>query len=497
MKSSCFAHRGRAAGWRCTACGALLCPSCTLELKVGSTLTEACARCHGLAERVKARRAELRPFPARIASAFGYPLKPGGLLSLLGLALVIRALQFVPLGGFVASGIYWAFVFGVIVSTWKGQEALEPPDFSDVFDDLLVPAVKGLVAGAIVIVPFVVRAVAVVTAVLAEQPGAETANVIRAVLGDKLLWLLLLASIVYLPATLIAAALGRGVLAMLDPRVPFHLIRLLGGDYAIVTVTTALLVLAGEVAGATLGATVSRIPIAGGVLGRIPEIYFLVVAARILGLLVHVRGDELGMGMEEDYLEPVLAGATPQGGVVNLEPAPRRPRGAVDAGGGVAQAVTVGPAAPERDPDATAHPPPKHEPEGEPPPAAAPGDPLEAALAAGDRALAFALYRERQGARGLLTGAQLYEVARAAAEAAEYSIAAHALRAAASVADDPAAPDALLVLGRLYGGKLNRADAARQTFEALLARHPGTAAAEQARALLAKLGVVNGDAGRR
>jgi hypothetical protein len=457
-----------------------------VALRVGPIDSDGCAKCRGLAERLRARRAELRSFVDRIPSAFRYPLNPGGLLSILGLALVMRVLQvFGMLGAFLAFGVYWAFLFGVILATWKGQEALEPPDFSDVFEDLLLPAVRGVVAGAIVLVPFVFRAVTLVLGAVRERGagggGADAGLTVAAVvLTDPLIWLLLLASAAYLPAALLAAAVGRSVLAMLNPLVPIQVARALGSDYAVAVLVNTGLTIAGQVAGATLGKAVGQLWFVGGTLAIVPGAYFAIVAARVLGLLVHVRGDELGMGEPDDYLEPLLAGATPQGGSVNLEPAPRRPR-AEDLGGPapVAQAVAIRPQ-PPAEPILETVP---VEPTTVPAP---PGDPLEAALAAGDLARALALYKERQGAKGTLTPAQLFEIARGAAQAAEYPIAAHALHAAASAPDDPVAPDALLVLGRLYRGKLGKPDAARQAFQALVARHPGTAAAEQAKVELAK-----------
>lgn len=425
------------------------------------------------------RRSEARPFTTWLGGAFRYPLYPGGLLSILGLAVVCRLLQFFGgLGAFLASGVYWGFLFGVIVATWKGQQALEPPDFSDVLDDLILPALRGLVAGAIVIVPFVVRAILLFSDFVTRQgpaPQAPGEAFLRTLAGDPIIWLLLLASVAYLPAALIAASVGRSLLAMLNPLVPIQMARILGSDYAVAAIAIAALGVAGRLTELMAGAALGRIPVAGGVLAFAIAAYLPIVGARILGLLVYVRGDDLGLGQEADHLDPLLPGATPRGGKVDLEPAPRRPRSEAPQGpASVARAVSVR-AAPEEEPVLDTVPVER--------PA---GDPLEAALAAGDLAQAFALYRERQGAKGSLTASQLFQVARGAAQAADYPVAAHALHAAASEEADPVAPDALLVLGRLYRGKLGRPDAARQAFEALLARYPGTAAAAQATTELAK-----------
>lgn len=460
----CTTHPREAAGWRCQACGALLCPACAVLLRVGSTDSEGCGLCRGLAEPLRERRQDAQPFAARIAGAFAYPLRPSALLSIVALALVLRVLGVLGfLGAGVAYGVYWASLFGVIVQTWKGKEALEPPDFTHLLDDLLFPALRGLAATALVWLPLALRAAAIFEQV---APGRDDpAALLIALVGDPLLWLLLLAGAAFLPAALLAAAITRSFLAVVNPLVPIRMARALGGDYVRASLTTVGLGVAGLLLDRAAGATLGRIPLLGGLLTTALGLYFPIVSARILGLLVHVRGDDLGLGQESDYLEPALPGATPRGGTVSLEPAPRRPR--AEAGG-----------VPSDERPAAAEPP-----AGDPwvVPPRSPLQEIQAAVASGDLGRAYTVYRSQGGRVAGLGANDLFQLARGAAQVGDHPVAAWALSSAADFTEDPVAPDVLLVLGRIYRGRLGKPDEARQTFQALIARYPESAAARQAR----------------
>ena len=487
----CTTHPREAAGWRCQACGALLCPACAVQLRVGSVDSDGCALCRGLAEPLRVRRQEAHPFSGRIAGAFAYPLRPSALLSILALALVLRVLQlFGFLGAGLAYGVYWASLFGVIVQGWKGKETLEPPDFTNLLDDLLFPALRGLAATALVWLPLTLRAVALFEQVV---PGRDDPTALLVVLvGDPLLWILLLAGVAFLPAALIAAAITRSFLAVVNPLVPIQMARALGRDYVRVAITVAGLGIAGLALDRAAGATLDRVPILGGLLTTALGLYFPIVNARILGLLLHVRGDDLGLGQESDYLEPALPGATPQGGAVSLEPAPRRPRTGGDAlpegQPPIARAVAVRGdpeplGQPVRETVAVERPAPAGPPDGDPwvAPARGPLAEIQAAVAAGELDRAYGVYRKEGGRVAGLRANDLFQLARGAAKAGDHSVAAWALSSAAGFADDPVVPDVLLVLGRIYGGRLGKPEEARQTFRALIARYPESAAARQAR----------------
>jgi hypothetical protein len=439
-------------------------------LRVGGTEADGCAACRGLAERVRIPRSEARPFAGWIPAAFAYPLHPGGILSILGLALVMQGLRiFGFVGGFLALGLYWSFLFGVIVRTWHGQAALEPPDFTSVLDDLVAPALRGLLATAILWVPAAFR----IASIFGDtEPGsADPTALISAIVADPLLWLLLVVGVVFFPAAMIAAAVSRSFLSPVNPLVPIQMARILGMDYAIAVGTTFGLGIVGTLVDVAARATVGRLPVVGGTLAVALGAYLPIVSARILGLLLHVRGDALDLGQTSDYLDPVLPDRAPAGGLLELEPAPRAPRAEelrAEGPGPVARAVPIhddppGEAAPPRETPLT------------------PLEEISAAIGVGDRARAYAAYRRQAGqVEGLGAGA-LFEIARGASEAKDHAVAAWALSCAAAFPDDPVVPDALLVLGRIYRARLGKPAEGRQALEALIARYPGSAAAAAAR----------------
>jgi TolA-binding protein len=102
----------------------------------------------------------------------------------------------------------------------------------------------------------------------------------------------------------------------------------------------------------------------------------------------------------------------------------------------------------------------------------------------GDLRAAAARYAALAARPPALPPPLLFEVAKGAAQAGDYALAARALVAAARTLDPAVAPDALLILGRIYRSRLGRPDDARSVLQQLLARFPGSAAAAQARALL-------------
>jgi hypothetical protein len=449
----CARHSGAAAGWRCTGCGAALCPGCVYEARSGTATYPACTRCRSLADVIRAPRSELQPFAARLGRALIYPVSPGALLACVGCAAVMWLLRWVPLVGWILSyGLYWAFLFGVIRQSSRGATDFEPPDVSDPLHELFAPAFRGLVATALVWLPAAVR--------LGFALASQQEPSLRDALLDPGLWLILLAGALYAPAAILHAAHGDGVLTMLNPvRVLVTALRL-GGDYLLACAAAAL-VLAVDLGMAVafptgFGSIFFVSAVAAGAVGLVAPM----LACHILGLLLYVRGDAVGLGPASDYEVPVLGDRGPRGAEPVLQ-------------------TTVAAPSPSPQPIAL-------EPEPEPEPAAPP-DPaagIAAAVRAGDLVTAARLYHAVHAAPPPLAPAVLYQVARGAAQASAPGLAARALHAAATAGDPAVAPDALLALARLYQGKLGKPAESLQVLRHLVQRYPETAAARQARTTL-------------
>jgi hypothetical protein len=472
----CTRHPGARAGWRCRSCGAALCPGCTFLRTDGRVELPACGRCRGFADPITLPRSELRPFPPRILEALGWPFRGSGLLSLAGLGAVLWLLKKLGfIGALLAFGVWWAFIFHVIRRGAVGDDEIDPPDFSDVFYDVVAPALRGILATALLWIPAVAYALMVLRA------GGSLANVGK----DPVLWLFVGAGLAYGPAAILVASCGGGLLRLFNPAIGIFAIARLGRDYWVAALAVGALLGLNVAVGLVAALVAStRVPVLSGWAAQSMTSLLPMIAARILGLLLFVRGDSVGMGDPHHYREPVLGAVRPRGAEPVLEtasaseaPTAQEP---IELDASPAPSVS-GPTAPVRGPREAAL--------AAPPPAntTAVADPVSAiadALAASDGTRAAALFAAYRGPDRALAPRTLFQLARAASESGDHALSARALHAAGTGTDASVAPHALLVLSRVLERRLARPADALRVLEHLLARWPDSDAARQARAAL-------------
>jgi hypothetical protein len=332
------------------------------------------------------------------------------------------------------------------------------------------PALLGLIATALVWVPAVARGIHVVL-----HGGVP--------LRDPVLWLLLVAGVVYFPIAVAHAALGGSILGLLNPIPMARSALRFGADYLVAVgalVALAILHATLLVAGAVL---LGRIPVVSEVLRHALALVAPLMGARVIGLLLFVRGDAIGLGRDEDYLEPVLVGATPRGAPPVLSRLPAPP-------------PVTAPLEPELEPTPPAialTPRPgaliaERIERVEPPAPADPAVAVAEAVRRGDLRAAATAFAALDGKTGAVPPRVLFQAAKGAAQGGDHALAARALTAAARTFDPAVAPDAMLVLGRIYQQRLARPDDARKVLEELLRRFPESGAAVQARALIPPVG---------
>ncbi|HEY3355100.1 MAG TPA: hypothetical protein VGQ83_17740 [Polyangia bacterium] len=459
----CGHHPAAAAGWRCARCGDL-CPDCAAERRAGVGTIEVCVHCGGHAPPITIPRGHVS-FATRIPGAFLYPLNLMGLLAMAGLAAV---LAFLPtmIGRVIGVGTFFAYIFSLITTTANGSDEITAPDFSDIVEDILTPARRGLTAGALLWVPAVVYVFWI--------RGVEEITFF-----DPVLWAIIAAGIIYLPMALLVAAAGNGVLRMLNPVFTFQCIGRLGTDYFIAVGAVAGLGILWFVT-SIIAAIVGHlpIPILASWAAAIIQVYIPFVTARVLGLLLFVRGADIGYGTEKDLNEPVLPGVRPRGAVRPAAPAPAPTGGRVEEVESIALA-----------PEPPAAPPPAEWPTGlrlepeEPPPAVAD---VAQALAAGDLDRALDLYaRLADDERPQLPLPSHVALGKRAAARQDFPLAVRAFRSATEVAPaDPETPRAWVLLGRVYADKLGDRATAARVYEHVVEQYPGTEAAAFATAQL-------------
>lgn len=468
----CKQHPEAPAGWLCEDCGAALCPQCT-ELRRAQTVEYfACGLCGGTAKVLRVHRSAT-PYTRHLRGLWRYRFSPSGLQTLAGLSaftalcswltqLTWLFMKFVPL--VIGFGTFWAYFFHVLRTTARGVSQLEAPDYSDVFNDIVIPALRGFVATSLLWLPGLLYVLFLREALpaVADSAGAVTNNPAFFVNGvrpdaphfslgaDPFLLLIVLAGCFYLPMALMLAASGHGLLGMLNPvRVIGHALDL-GRDYLrAVGAMVLLLVLHGVLHVVAMGVRAIDIFLLSRWLAETLTLIAPIMMARALGLLLYVRGDAVGYGLESDYYEPALPGAEP----LAKRPAPFRH----------AQLV----------PDS------ELPPAEQPLPGALPDlATLAQAIEARDIAQALALYPALHAvpdAKKAVTPAQHLFVGQAAASQGQYELAVQALETAADIApDEPTAPRALVMLARVYGERLQEPERAEGIYRYIVHRYPDT-----------------------
>jgi hypothetical protein len=262
-----------------------------------------------------------------------------GLLTLAAAAVVMWALgHFGDLGRFLRLGVFWGLLFGIVRQAARGEARIEPPEVSDVLDDVFRPALLGALATAIVWVPAL--------ACRFMRPGGT-----EPVTADPVYWLIAVVGVLYAPMAFLHAAMGGSALRMLNPIAITAAAVRLGGDYLVMVGVSVLLVIAGLALDLLGGLAFGDIPVLSSLLRELLGLIAPLVLARSLGLLLYVRGDAIGLGLPEDYLEPVMPGVAPRGSAPSRA-APETTDRVDPAGGAKRPAPPVPPLAPGQ-----AHPP--------------------------------------------------------------------------------------------------------------------------------------------
>ena len=259
---------------------------------------EVCLPCGGAAQPVRVRRALLTPFGVRsIVEAVRWPFHREGLLTAFACAVVLWLLGLAgPLAGLFGMGIALALCFHVTSSTARGEyELRDAGDFRGFFEDVLGPVFRALVAALWLYGPI------------------EIYFFWHGDLPPMWLGVVMLAFGVFLfPMALLAGAVGAPVKHLLNPLVIIGYPLRLGRDYALL----AGFALAVSLCDSLLLSSMNAIDAHFTHLPDVLEYTLLFLPAlmlfRAMGLLVRVRGDELGYGGESGYLVPVLGKLRPR-----------------------------------------------------------------------------------------------------------------------------------------------------------------------------------------
>jgi hypothetical protein len=471
----CKSHPEAAAGWTCDNCQAALCPDCVTVRRALHAEYLSCGLCQGRVIPILVHRSRV-PLAAQLKEAWRYPFTPSGLMVLAGLSVLLAIFRWAAIETFLllkfmptvlGLGLFWGVFFHVIRSTARGERELDAPDFTDIFSGCVSPAVRGFVGMSLLWLPGLLYLLFVKQwdtrkplHDLLETPAFYVSGGLpqldwSQVLWDPVLWLIVLAGAAYLPMVLLLAAVGQSLVRMLNPLAVIGSALRLGRGFTLtmgaLAVLTVAMVLMWLVAAGILWL---RLPFLSALVAEFITCLAPIIMARVLGLLLYNRGDAIGYGTAEDYLEPVLGNTRPR-----AEP----------------PALREFPTAVEEAPVTT------------PTPATDTLAALVQAVEAHDAGKALALYPELKEPRFLkqVDPAHHLFVGQAAVAQGQYELAVKALESAADVAPDgPAASRALVLLARVYAERLQEPERAASIYEYVVHRYPDTDASRFAQARL-------------
>jgi len=498
-RPACKRHPGARAGWACDACTSLLCADCTAEQRTGIAVLNVCCLCGSIARRLTLRRSEMMPFFDRLLGAPKFPLTSSGLtamavvagvftLNSYGSAFMLGQAIYVAI---IVRGIYWGYIFSLIRSTGRGSRVVSTPDFTNITDDIIMPAVRGVVSALVVWLP------AMVYVALTHEAGVFGVIAVMfdpaEILSRPLLMLLLVAGMAYLPMAMLCAATEISFFEILNPFVISRAIGRVGSDYWITAGAMGLLLplmLVADMIGAKIA---HEIPIffLPRFVGFFIGMYVPFVMARVLGLLLYVHGDVLDWGTSEEYEEPMLPGASPRG-EWNPPPMANVPRArrldyleAADLAPGAADQGELVLGAPGRLTPALdlARPVVDAAPAmGKTMSAVGDGggmfDDIREAIAVADFDKALRLYAHvSKVPEGALAPGHHFTLGQAAAKVRDFNLAVRAFEEAAQAKTDPVAPKALVMLAQVYGDGLGNAARAESIYRAVVREFASTKSA--------------------
>lgn len=194
----------------------------------------------------------------------------------------------------LALAVFWGFMFVLIQSSARGSDEIDPPDFSSLWESIIVVLFRAFVATSASWVPLIFYLWSVKPALLDA-------------LVDPILWLFVIFGVLYAPMGILAAAVKTPLLHLLNPLWIVRCVALLGFDYwravGMLGLLTGMQCVAVVIASFILRIPFPFVPvaIAAALLTYVP-----ILMARVVGLLLFVRGDKLGYGDPNDYYERIV-----------------------------------------------------------------------------------------------------------------------------------------------------------------------------------------------
>ncbi len=476
---TCTHHSNARAAWICSKCGATLCPACAIGDEVQRVPIIRCIHCGGVSQQIMTTK-EIVPYWGMFATFLKALFCPRGLLQVLALGAGMFFLGLMPLIGWaLALGLYAGYYFLVITHFAYGEENLPvPDDFNDVWDNLISPFLRFVVATLILWVP----------ALLYIHHKLGLFFLLRypnTMFHDPVLVVIVILSIVYFPGAMITAAVSESTFAMLNPLYVIGMVVRIPGQYLLTVVVWGMMSVANVYLKAFValhlvscsGCSVLR-TIFVGVVYQGVGLFIPLMTAMVLGRLVYQNRKLLGFGHPRDLLEPEFPNAKPRG--TAPEGGWEKPRVVEPL-----KPISLDPEEPEELKAARTEPVASFSPQD-------PSSALRAALQASDIEQVTRAYSELIAAGGMpdLDPPLEMRLANILDRSGDSLGAAHACRrAAARDAGGPLAARAIFSAARLLTEKLGDREQGVAMYRYLVENFPADPLADRAREMLRRLGV--------
>lgn len=306
---ACQRHPQTAATFECPDCLQFSCGACAKVLVVRNQRIEQCAGCGGMLRSIvvhpdRGRQArDQRQQQVRASSVAGwltdaarFVTRRSVLVAMVGLAIVAGICLWVSVRSILFYGTFMAALgraleastyFHIVERSAFGDEDLEPPEFHQIWDSVILPLLRYAAASLPVLIGLIWYAVASDTflqapLVLAADPWRIFDHGGPAVL--------VCGGLVLLPVMTMAAAITRSVLRTLHPLVWFDTARAMGRDW--VLVTAAFL-------GLVVVESAVWMPVAAKLTASLPSTVLATIALSFLGYVPMVmRARLLGASIE-------------------------------------------------------------------------------------------------------------------------------------------------------------------------------------------------------
>ncbi len=287
---------------KCPGCGkpmeydAIVCMECGFNRKTGRQLTTG-----GKPPKKKAREGEEEipdesPIASSFSKSFVFPLKGAALAMVISMPLLRIGFAFIPLiGGIMYFGLFYSCLIDIMRTAAGGPRYyVEWPDFTEMWSEMIVPALIVFFAGFIVVAVPLGATMSFIggTAIISQlgQLSNFRAEILPGLAGGAIVTgLVALFCASYFPMTLTIAGIYQAFSASLNPIILFRSISRIPKEYTLV----ALFVYAMLALPAVIGIGLMLIPL-GAILMPTVQFYCWAVIASRLGFMAYYNRKRLG-----------------------------------------------------------------------------------------------------------------------------------------------------------------------------------------------------------